>query len=212
MPITLTIANSKQSSPKSSTSNDDILSLIKEEISSSNKALSDPLSKKFNEPKLEFQRVSKQVSELKTSYAAVYSEVGELKGKVAKLECRNPFEYSQSIVSQVFQENFEHERCLTNLIVYRVPESNSPDTSVRIDHDKLTVSSSLGSLENAVPDKYKLIRLGRSRTDFTLPIKIICDSKDATSNLFSAYNSAKLSGNPFPEGFRMSRDRTTLQQ
>ena len=215
MPITRTVANSKQSSPKASTSNDDILALIKtlkEEISSSNKSLSDSLSKKFNELKLEFQRVSKQVSELKTSYAALYSEVDDLKGKVAKLECSSPLVNSQSIVSQVLQENFEHERCLPNLIVYGVPESNSPDTSVRIDHDKRTVSSSLGSLENAVPDKYKLIRLGRSRADFTRPIKIICESKDAASNLFSAYNSAKRSGKPFPEGFRMSRDRTTLQR
>jgi len=149
MPITRTVANSKQSSPKASTSNDDILALIKalkEEISSSNKALSDSLSKKFNEFKLEFQRISKQVSELKTSYAVLYSEVEELKGKVAKLERSNPLENSQSIVSQVLQENFEHERCLHNLIAYGVAESNLPDTSVRIDHDKLTVSSSLGSL------------------------------------------------------------------
>jgi hypothetical protein len=128
------------------------------------------------------------------------------------LECSYPLENSQSIVSQVLQENFEHERCLHNLIVYGVPESNSPDTSVRVDLDKLTVSSSLGSLENAVLDKYKLIRLGRSRADFTHPIKIICESKNAASNLFYAYNSAKRSGKPFPEGFRISRDRTTLQR
>jgi hypothetical protein len=83
MPITRTVANSKQSSPNASTSNDDILALIKalkEEISSSNKALLDSLSKKFNELKFEFQRVSKQVSELKTSYDALYNEVDELKG------------------------------------------------------------------------------------------------------------------------------------
>lgn len=61
--------NNKQSSPKASTSNDDIMAVIKAlkvDISSSNKTRSDSLSMKFNELKLKFQRVSKQVSELKT--------------------------------------------------------------------------------------------------------------------------------------------------
>jgi len=32
------------------------------------------------------------------------------------------------------------------------------------------------------------------------------------SNLLSAYNYAKRLGKPFPEGFRMSRDKTSLQR
>jgi hypothetical protein len=67
-------------------------------------------------------------------------------------------------------------------------------------------------LENAVPEKFKLIRLGRARADFIRPVKIICENKDAAFNLFSAYNSAKRLGKPFPEGFRMSKDRTLLQR
>lgn len=70
--------NNKQSSPKASTSNDDIMAVIKAlkvEISSSNKARSDSLSMKFNELKLEYQRVSKQVSKLKTSYVTLHGEV-----------------------------------------------------------------------------------------------------------------------------------------
>ncbi|KAL5236875.1 hypothetical protein ACI65C_004285 [Semiaphis heraclei] len=167
-------ANSKPSSPKGPTSNDDIMAAIKTlklEMSTTNKALSDSLTLKFNELKSEFQKVSREVSELKTSYASLHSEVEELKGK-----------------------------------------SPSPDTSVRIEQDKLTISESLGSLENAVPEKFKLIRLGRSRAEFTRPIKMICESKDSAFNLLFAYTSAKRSGKPFPEGFRMSRDRTSLQR
>lgn len=74
---------------------------------------------------MEFQQVSKQVSELKTSYATLHSEVEELKGKVARLECSNPFENSQftRIIFQVLQENFEYEICLPNLIVNGVSYS-----------------------------------------------------------------------------------------
>jgi len=81
-------ANNKQSSPKASTSKDDIMNVMKAlkvDISSSNKALSESLSTKFNDLKLEFQRVTKQVSGLKTSYATLHGEVEELKGKVAIL-------------------------------------------------------------------------------------------------------------------------------
>lgn len=215
MPTTHNTANSKLSSPKGSTSNDDIMAAIKTlklEMSTNNKALSDSLTLKFNELKSELQKVSIEVSELKTQYASLHGEVEELKGKVARLEGCKPSENSQSIVSQVLQENLKHERCLPNLILYGVPESSSLDTSVRIEHDKVTISESLGSLENAVPEKFKLIRLGRSRAEFIRPVKMICESKDSAFNLFSAYNSAKRSGKPFPEGFRMSRDRTSLQR
>ncbi|KAL4142191.1 hypothetical protein QTP88_004700 [Uroleucon formosanum] len=141
-----------------------------------------------------------------TSYTSLHGEVEELKDKVARLEGCKPFENSQSIVSQVLQENFEHERCLPNLIIYGVPESSSPDTSVRIEHDKLTISESLGSLKNAVPEKFKLIRLGRSRAEFIRPVKMICASIDSAFNLFPAYNSAKRFGKPFPEGFWMFKN------
>lgn len=120
MHITRTAANDKLSSPKASIFNDDIMAPIKTlkvDICTPNQALSDSLSLKFNKLKLEFQRVSKEVSELKTSYATLHGEVEELKGKVARLEGSEPFENSQSIVSQVFQEHFEHERCLPNFIV-----------------------------------------------------------------------------------------------
>ncbi|KAL4132430.1 hypothetical protein QTP88_009582 [Uroleucon formosanum] len=154
----------------------------------------------FKTLKLEMSIINKALSDSLTL------KFNELKSKFQKGLNKYPN------LKPLLQENFEHGRCLPNLIIYGVPESSSPDTSVRIKHDKLTISESLSSLENAVPEKFKIIRLGRSRAEFIRPVKMICESKDSAFNLFSAYNSAKLSGKPFPKGFRMSRDRTSLQR
>ncbi|CAI6360757.1 unnamed protein product [Macrosiphum euphorbiae] len=76
----------------------------------------------------------------------------------------------------------------------------------------LNIVKALEPLGNVVPVNLKLIRLGKSSTEFLRPIKVFFESKDIGMNLFAAYNTATRSGKSFPEGFRISRDRTALQR
>jgi len=85
MPITRGNSLNKESSPKDSTSNNDIMTVLlafKTETLSSNKVLSDTMYKQFNELKVDLQLVSKQVTELKGANAILTNEVELLKGKI----------------------------------------------------------------------------------------------------------------------------------
>lgn len=104
MPITRCNSLNKESSPKASTSNNDIMTVLlafKTETLSSNKVLSDTMYKQFNKFKVDLQLVSKQVTELKGANATLTNEVELLKGKIASLESIKPTEHSQSLISQV---------------------------------------------------------------------------------------------------------------
>ncbi|KAL4153538.1 hypothetical protein QTP88_001371 [Uroleucon formosanum] len=215
MPITRGNSLNKEFSPIGPTSNNDIMTVLlafKSETLSSNKVLSNTMNKQFNELKVDLQLVSKQVTELKAANATLTNEVELLKGKVASLESINPTEHSQSLISQVLQEIYEHERCQSNLIFYGVPEATSPEATHLIEHDKHTIVKALEPLGNVVSVNLKLIRLGKSHSNFLRPVKVIFESKDIAMNLFAAYNIATRSRKPFPEDFRISRDRTSMQR
>jgi len=57
----------------------------------------------------------------------------------------------------------------------------------------------------------KFIRLSKTRTDATRPVKIIDVTKEAAVRLFTDYGKAKRSGTSFPVRFRLTRDKTHLE-
>jgi len=68
---------------------------------------------------------------------------------------------SHEVVSQVMHEQFERERCSTNLIAYGIVESSSSSIPERVTHDKSKVKEILGSLGDSITSSSKFIRLGK---------------------------------------------------
>lgn len=211
-PINVASGHSKKAV---SISNEDLMAALKTfkgEILSSHKSLSDLQASQYNDLKADLSHVSLQMSELKAENSTLRAEIDVLKGKVASFKGFNSVEQSQSIINLVLQETFERERCQTNLITYGVPESSSLDISLRIEHDKKTFCNILSSLGNAVPSNFKLVRIGKSSTSSSRPLKVIFDSKEVAAHLLSTFNAAKRSGTVFMENFRMTSDKTLLQR
>jgi len=100
------------------------------------------------------------------------------------------------------QENVEREKCLSNVLVYGLPESMSSKIPQRIEDDKTTLLILLEKL-NISPAFSKVIRLGKIRTENPRSLKIILKSKDEASKFVESFNEAKLG---FPQDV-LSRTR-----
>lgn len=101
------------------------LKAFKVEILSSSQALSDLQATQYQDLRADLSLVSSQMLELKAENLSLRNEVDALKRKVASLEHWFSVDQSQSVVSQVLQKTFERDKCLSNLIIYGVPESSS---------------------------------------------------------------------------------------
>jgi len=199
----------------SNTSNEDLMNVLvsfKNEILASNKNLSDSQATQFKELKNNLKQVSSQITELKAENSRLHDDLETLKGKMAVLESTSSSLQSHEVVSQVLYETFERERRSTNLIAYGIPESTSSSIPERVTHDKSKIEGILGPIGNSILSLCKFIRLGKTRTDASRPVKITCDTKEAAMRLFTDYGKAKRSGTSFPVGFRLSRDKTHLER
>lgn len=76
-----------------------------------------------------------EVAEPRAENSRLRSEIDILRGKPARLDTTISTQQSPLVVSQVLLETFEGERCLFNLILNSVSESNSDDVPQRIAHD-----------------------------------------------------------------------------
>lgn len=91
------------------------------------------------------------------------------------------------LILQVLHEAFDHEDCSTNLIAYGITKSTFSSIPERVTHDKLKIEETLGFLGASITYFPKLIRLGKTHTGATRPLKIICDIKEVALRLFSKY-------------------------
>ncbi|CAI6354776.1 unnamed protein product [Macrosiphum euphorbiae] len=204
------------SSPASSSpSNDDIMTTLlsfRTEFSDSFKKLSLTQDNQFKELKNDIVQLSSLLAELKAENNTLKGEVVFLKDKVLRLESLDSPAFSSTVVSQVFQETFERERCSTNLLVYSVPESSAESTAQRITDDKSTFENIVIPLIGNLPAQYKLVRLGKAQANNTRPLKIIFESKECASKLLATYYEVKKKGTNFPPNFRIVKDKTLLQR
>lgn len=203
------------SSASCSSTNDDIMTAIvslRNEFSVSFNNQSLKQDNQFKELKTDIVKLSSVLAELKAENNILKSEVDFLKDKVLKLESLDSPASSSSIVSQVFQETFERERCSTNLLVYGIPESSAESTSQRITDDKSAFEKIVVPLIGNLPARYKLIRLGKAQHNNTRPLKIILESKECASNILYNYYDVKKIGTNLPPNFRIAKDKTLLQR
>lgn len=112
----------------------------------------------------------------------------------------------------MFHEIFERENHSVNLIAYNVPKSFSSSTSERIAHDQVYLGKILEPLGSDFPSCFKLVHLGKARSNAIRPLKIIYDSKEKAKLLLSGFHDAKRSGTVFLDSFNIVSDKTSLQR
>jgi hypothetical protein len=95
-----------------------------------------------------------------------------------------------------------------NAIAYAVPES----AALKFNDDLLTLSNHLKQIAIPVPTNLKLTRLGNSYAKKSRPLKVICQSKSDASRLILNFNSQMRNGILPESGFRIVRDKTTLER
>jgi len=138
-----------------SPSNADLMSAIAE---LRNESLSSLAS--FFDPTNNFNRLSFLVSELKVENTKLLSELDDSKLKVNNSDATGSSVKIPAIVSHIFQETLERERCASNAIVYGITESAHGTTSERILDDKTTINR---IFSYGIPATARVIRLGKSR-------------------------------------------------
>lgn len=188
-----------------------ILETIRNEFSLANKNLTSTQTSQFKELKNDLKQLSAQIIELKAENTNLRSELEILRNKVTSLENTGVPDHIPHIVSEVFKESFDRERCSLITIVYGVPESPSSSSTQRISDDSSAIH---GLLEphNHIPDNAKIIRLGKVVSDKTRPLKLLCDSKESASKIVSDFRASVKKGAQFPAGFRIVNDKTLLQR
>jgi hypothetical protein len=113
---------------------------------------------------------------------------------------------------KIFRESAERSKVESNVIVYGVPESAANTATLRVNDDINTFSDYIKSMSLTVLTNLKLIRLGNNNAKKPRPLKIICVSKDEALHLVTSFTSQVRNGVPIPTGFRIVRDKTTLER
>lgn len=179
---------------------------------SSNEALSSAQASQFKDLKNDFKKLSCLIADHKAENTALRHDVDLLKDKDANLESSPTSAIASTTVSQVLQETFERERCSYNALVYGVPESISPVITERIKDDKATFQKLLeeSSIEPSHGTSY--IRLGKVRSDYARPLKVLYTSKEDADNLIASFAELRNQGVSILQGFRIVKDKTKLQR
>lgn len=135
-------------------------------------------------------------------------EIKSLQERVLSLERGKSPEGSVSAETMVFEVSQRVARA-QNLMIYRVPESDSPSLDVRISHDKSIVAevfTRLG-LQQEVASIKKVVRVGKIKTNTKpRPVKVVCGSTDTVRLATKSAN--RLTGC----NYGISSDQTPMQQ
>eukprot|EP00102_Acyrthosiphon_pisum_P024314 XP_016661524.1 PREDICTED: RNA-directed DNA polymerase from mobile element jockey-like [Acyrthosiphon pisum] len=173
-------------------------------------SLSTSQSSQFKELNSSISGLSSKVAELVAENASLRADVSVLCSRVDHLESRPVLSNNSSAV--IFRESTERSKIEFNAIAYGVPESAANTAALRFKDDLLTLGNHLTKLSVPVPTDSKLIRLGNGNAKKPRPLKIICQSKTDASQLISNFNSQLRNGGLPEPGFRIVRDKTTLER
>jgi len=202
MPLTpSSVASNTRAQAQKSPSTSDIMKAIN--------SLSTSQSSQFSELKSSISTLTSQVADLVTENASFRAEIGVLRSRIDVLESR-PVSIDSSSV--IFRESTERSKIEFNAIAYGVPESAANTAALRVNDDLRTLSNLLEQITIPVPTNLKLIRLGNSNAKKPRPLKVICQSKADASHLILNFNSQMRNGLLQELGFRIVRDKTTLER
>lgn len=103
----------------------------------------------------------------------------------------------------LFNEFHDRAQRAKNIIIHEIPESNSQDTRVRINHDLEQVAEILGKLDVSTRD-FKAIRLGRPGNKIR-PLKVLFNNENVAS---SCLKNRRL----LRDSIRLNADLTIMQR
>ncbi|KAL4090204.1 hypothetical protein QTP88_025103 [Uroleucon formosanum] len=202
MPLTpSSVASNTRAQSHKSPSTSDILKAIE--------SLSTSQSSQFSELKSSISTLTSQVADLVTENASFRAEIGVLRSRIDVLESRPVPSIDSSSV--IFRESTERSKIEFNAIAYGLPESAANTADLKVD-DLRTLSNLLEQITIPVPTNLKLIRLGNSNAKKPRPLKVICQSKADASQLILNLNLQTRNGLLPEPGFRIVRDKTTLER
>jgi regulator of replication initiation timing len=203
MPLTpTTVASNTRSQVHKPPSTADIMKAIE--------SLSTSQSSQFSELKSSISGLTSQVADLVTENASFRAEISVLRSRIDLLESQPVLSSDSSSV--IFRESTERSKVEFNAIAYGVPESAANTAALRFNDDLLTLGNHLKKISIPVPTDPKLIRLGNSNAKKPRPLKVICQSKADASQLIFNFNSQIRNGILPEPGFRIVRDKTTLER
>lgn len=202
MASTPTTAVFTRSQTSKNVSNDDIMKAIRSPATSQ--------STQFKELQNNITGLTSQVADLAAENALFRAEIATLRSRVDLLETQ--LIQSSDLSSKIFRESAERSKIEYNVIAYGVPESAANTGAIRINDDAIVFSNYLKNISISVPTGPKLIRLGNNNASKPRPLKIICQSKAEASQLIQNFSSQVRNGVLVPSGFRIVRDKTTLER
>jgi outer membrane murein-binding lipoprotein Lpp len=209
-PVITRSTSSTSSTSKNGTLNDDILKAIEhirlsqDKLLAGHKSLGSELKTTINALTARFDSLSLEISDLRT-------KVDLLESKVLALESNTSTVPSPQF-SGILQEFTERDRCKLNVIMYGLPESTSSDLPTKINEDKCTVRDIFSKLSADIHTEFKSIRLGKSTSTSSRPLKIVFGTCDAASSILSSYRQAKTKNVCLLPLTSLVRDKTLLER
>ncbi|KAL4091345.1 hypothetical protein QTP88_026047 [Uroleucon formosanum] len=116
-----------------------------------------------------------EISELKNENIALRHESSAISAQVAQLKSKLAVTSDSEVSSKLLREISERNSSEYNVIIYGLPESNSPSINQRISDDCAELSRALSPIQIDLPTDFKLIRLVRSGSSVRVGLRIIRD-------------------------------------
>jgi regulator of replication initiation timing len=181
------------------------------------KNLCHTLNSKFNELKTSVDLLTSQLSELKSENTTLRMDITSLEQRITTLESTtNNSLPSHNIyeVPQLLQELSEREKCMCNIIVHGLQESQELLSTSRASDDIKLINNYLHPFSMSLPPNPKSFRLGRALSGKPRPLKVVFPNKELALNFISDFNtnlrSSESGITQIP--IKISRDRTFVER
>lgn len=169
-----------------------------------NKILGDELKARLDCLTARFDSLAGELSDLRAKCASFDT-------RISNLESTSTSVLPSTSISDVIHEFSERDKCKFNIITHGLPESTSPNQTIRINDDKNRLITELNKVSITLPTDFKSIRLGRT-TSSPRPLKIILNDPDVAARIIKSFRSAKLLTPDVCPALKIVRDKTRLER
>lgn len=163
------------------------------------------LASGISDLKAQLNDLSCKVSDIEPRLAVAENDISDLKGEIAELKSTS---LDQSTTEHIFEEFNDRLRRAKNIILYKLPESNSNNADLNKAHDLDILNKIFQSLGVSF-SSFSFFRIGRSKGRAPRPLKVTLPSSDDVRSFFTTFSVDKIASiHASYSEIELSRDRT----
>lgn len=183
----------------------DDLRKVQMDIKTDNKKLAAALKRGLDD-------LTSRIDNLMSDISVLNTKVNALDNRILALESTTQSPLSSLSISDVLSELAERDKCKSNIIIHGLPESPLTDYALKFNEDMKNVNAVFSQLSLVNPVDFKLIRLGKTTSTSSRPIKVIFNNSIAANQVLSSFHALQKHSPESIIGVKFVRDKTLLER